>query len=205
MSTSIENENRGYPVYTMEWFWKQMAYIMALASVLALVAGGIGNIAEGRNSRGLLMFDSLNTLSDSISYCFALISISLITLMIIEVAFRKHINMLQYGLIAAALCLFYFMLLAFAEIVPFVLAYAIVSFLIIGMVGIFVDAITQELNAAIISTGILAAEYVVILVLISINAMALLVESLMLFCLIALAMYFTVKLRIKDNELTLKK
>jgi inner membrane protein involved in colicin E2 resistance len=54
-------------------------------------------------------------------------------------------------------------------------------------------------------TAILVAEYALMFVLIKLGSMALLVGSLSLFAILAVAMYFTLKLKMKNGELTLEK
>lgn len=64
--------------------------------------------------------------------------------------------------------------------------------------------LTKNTKAAILSTVILAVEYGLILVLVYMGSMALLIGSLSLFILIAVAMYFTLKLKVENEELVLK-
>lgn len=64
--------------------------------------------------------------------------------------------------------------------------------------------LTKNKKAAILSTGILAVEYGLILVLVYMGSMALLIGSLSLFILIAVSMYFTLKLKVENEELVLK-
>lgn len=203
MSMNVEEESQELPVYTMQWLWKQIAWIIAMAVIFSLVGSAIGSVARERFWAELLTSRTWNMISGALTYRFAVITLTLATLMMIEVAYRKRINLLQYGLVAAALCLFFFMLLALAEIISFKAAYVVVSIMITGMIGIFVKAMTRSIKAAITAGAVLAAEYVAVLMLVSMGSMALLVGSLILFALIAVAMYFTVKLQIKDGELTL--
>lgn len=64
--------------------------------------------------------------------------------------------------------------------------------------------LTKNTKAAILSTVILAVEYGLILELVYMGSMALLIGSLSLFILIAVAMYFTLKLKVENEELVLK-
>lgn len=52
--------------------------------------------------------------------------------------------------------------------------------------------------------GILVLEYGLMFMLIKLGSMALLIGSIVLFLLIALAMYFTLKLKVVNDELTIK-
>lgn len=193
------------PRHTTAWLGAQTLVIAVFAAIMALIANGIGDYGVERQSQGLLSESSSLMVSDSASYCFALIAISLISITLIEVAFRKHINYLQYALIGCALGLFYLMLLALAEFVPFWASYSIVTVMTAGLITVFVKGITSSVKAMWLTAGILAAEYAVILLLIYIGSLALLIGSILLFVIIALAMYFTLRMRqTAEGELIIK-
>lgn len=193
------------PRHTTAWLGIQTLVIAVIAGIMALIANGISGYGAERQSMGLLSETSNAMLSDSAGYCFALISITLISLTLIEVAFRKHINYLQYALMGCALGLFYLLLLAMAEFMPFWCAYCIVTLMTAGLITLFVRGITANARAVTLTAAILAAEYAVILVLIYIGSLALLIGSLLLFVIIALAMYFTLRMRqTSEGELIIK-
>lgn len=192
------------PKYTMRWLGLQTLYVLGISIVLALIASGLDGFALGRQESGLLPGNRYEYVSQSIAYCFAVIAITSISLMLIEVAFRKGINYLQYGLIGCALCLFKLLLLAMSEKMSFWIAYVVVSIMTIALISCFVMGLTKNKKAAILSTGILAVEYGLILVLVYMGSMALLIGSLSLFILIAVSMYFTLKLKVENEELVLK-
>lgn len=192
------------PKYTMRWLGLQSLYALGVAFVLALIASGIDGFASGRVERGLLRSGYYTLISNSIVYCFAVVAITSMSLMLVEVAFRKSINYLQYALIAIALTLFYLLLLAMSEKLAFGISYAIVSAMTIGLIALFIKGITKNGKAVGLSSGILIVEYGLMFLLIKLGSMALLVGSLSLFILIALAMYFTLKLKVENDELVIK-
>ena len=202
----MEETNELYrePKYTMRWLGLQTLYVLGISIVLALIASGLDGFALGRQESGLLPGNRYEYVSQSITYCFAVIAITSMSLMLIEVAFRKGINYLQYGLIGCALCLFNLLLLAMSEMMSFWIAYIVVSAMTIALVSCFVMGLTKNIKAAILSTIILAVEYGLIIVLVYMGSMALLIGSLSLFVLIAVAMYFTLKLKVENEELVLK-
>lgn len=202
----MEESNELYrePKYTMRWLGLQTLYVLGISIVFALIASGLDGFALGRQESGLLPGNRYEYVSQSITYSFAVIAITSISLMLIEVAFRKGINYLQYGLIACALCLFNLLLLAMAEKMLFWIAYVIVSIMIIALISCFVFGLTKIKKASVLSTVILTVEYGLILVLVYMGSMALLIGSLSLFILIAVAMYFTLKLKVENEELVLK-
>lgn len=189
--------------YTMGWLGLHTLFALAMAGILAIVAQGVDSLGAQRAGAKLLSAASRTLLSESTLYSFAVIAISTISLMLIEIAFRKRINYLQYGLVGCALCLFYLLLLSMAELMPFIAAYATVSVMTVGLIGCFVKGLTRDRKAVATAAGILTAEYGIILLLLYLGSIALLVGSLVLFALIALAMYFTLKLKLVDEELTL--
>lgn len=192
------------PKYTMRWLGLQTLYVLGISFIFALIAKGIDDFALGRLESGWLPENSYEYVSQSITYCFSVLTITSMSLMLIEVAFRKGINYLQYGLVGCALCLFNLLLLAMAEKLPFWIAYVVVSILTIALISSFVWGLTKNKKAVFLATVILAIEYGLILMLVYIGSMALLIGSLSLFILIAVAMYFTLKLKVENNEIVLK-
>lgn len=193
-----------WPKYTLRWLGTQSVFVLGMALAFALIAGGIDQFAFGRYKEGLLQGGYYNMLSQSILYCFAVNAITSLSLMLIEVAFRKSINYLQYVLIGMALTLFYLLLLSLTEHLSFGLSYTIVSVMTIGLIAAYIKGITQKFKAVSLSVVILAVEYGLLFILVNLGALALLVGSLCLFVLIALAMYFTLKLKVENEELVIK-
>jgi inner membrane protein len=188
----------------MRWLGLKTLYVLGISIALALIASALDSFALGRLKSGLLPGNSYEYVSQSLTYCFAVIALTSISLMLIEVAFRKAINYLQYGLIGCALCLFNLLLLAMAEKMTFGIAFVVVSVMTIALISCYVMGITRNRRAVFLSTIILAVEYGLIFVLVNMGSMALLIGSLSLFVLIAVAMYFTLKLKVENKELVLK-
>ena len=188
----------------MRWLGLQSLYVLGVALILALIASGIDSFALSRVISGLLHKTGYTLLSQSIVYCFGVIAITSISLMLVEVAFRRGINNLQYALIGMALTLFYLLLLAISEKMAFGWSYLIVSVMTIGLIALFIKGITQNKQAVGLTAGILVVEYGLMFILIKMGTMALLIGSLSLFIIIALAMYFTLKLKVENEELTIK-
>lgn len=200
----ITSEIYREPKYTMRWLGLKTLYVLGISIALALIASALDSFALGRLKSGLLPGNSYEYVSQSLTYCFAVIALTSISLMLIEVAFRKAINYLQYGLIGCALCLFNLLLLAMAEKMTFGIAFVVVSVMTIALISCYVMGITRNRRAVFLSTIILAVEYGLIFVLVNMGSMALLIGSLSLFVLIAVAMYFTLKLKVENKELVLK-
>ncbi|MBD5369388.1 MAG: cell envelope integrity protein CreD [Bacteroides sp.] len=194
-----------YPRYTMQWLGVQSLIIVCVAFILAVIVSCLDGFAHGRVESGLLAANSYKIISDSLIYCFGIIVITSLSIVLVEIVFRKAVNNLQYILIEMALALFYLLLVAMAEKMPFIASYIVVSAMTITLIALFVKGITRTPKAVALITAILAVEYTLMYILLILGSMALLVGSLSLFALIALAMYFTLKLRVENDELTLKK
>lgn len=191
-------------MHTLNWLFLQSVFTLVLSGVLALVSAGINSLAFSRHCDKLLLRSDYDMVAGSMMYCFALYTLTVFSIMLIEIAFRKKVNYVQYGLIGCALCLFYLLLLAMTEFIDFWLVYTIVSLMTIGLIGIYMKGITGCLRAVWMTVGILVAEYIVIAVLVEIGALALLIGSLLLFVIIAVAMYITIRMKVVNGELTFK-
>lgn len=175
-----------------------------MAIILALVAGGIDLIAYDRLQAGLLSGDNYDLVSQSIFYCFAIVAITSITVILIELAFRKNINFLQYILIGVALTLFYLLLLAFTEKTNFNLSYIIASVMTVSLITIFMHGLCKNIKVTFTTLGTLIIEFGLLFLLVRLDSMSLLVGSMSLFLLIGLAMYLSLKMKTENNELILK-
>lgn len=192
------------PKYTMRWLGQQILFILGVAFVFSMLSLGIDSFALNRSETGLLSQDHYGIISESITYCFAIVAVTSISLMLIEITYRRPINYIQYILIGSSLCLFNLLLLAISEHLSLIMAYLIVTIMTIGLISWYVWGITINKKATMVSSLILCVEYSLILMLLYIGSMALLIGSLILFALIAIAMYFTLKLKIENEELILK-
>ncbi|MDE5869110.1 MAG: cell envelope integrity protein CreD [Muribaculaceae bacterium] len=197
-------QNGMNPKYTKNWLGLQIIYTTLMAILLALVAGGIDLIAYDRFHAAMLTGDNYELVSQSIFYCFAIVAITSFTVILIELAFRKNINFLQYVLIGLALTLFYLLLLAFSEKISFNLSYIIASVMTIGLITIFMQGLCKNIKVTSTTLGALLIEFGLLFLLVKLDSMTLLVGSLSLFIMICLAMYLSLRLKTENNELILK-
>lgn len=192
------------PKYTKMWLGLQLIYAFVISGMLAVVTAGIWSLGADRVHDGLLSVAYFDLLRDAAGYCFATILITLTSVMLIELAFRRGANLIQSILIGCSLSLFYLLLLALSEHIPFWGAYLIVSAMTVGLITWFVNAIVGIRKASVMIAAILTIEYGVILLLVYLGSMVLLVGSLLLFALMGLAMYLTLRLKMDNEELVLK-
>lgn len=137
----------------------------------------------------------------ALKYAFLVILLSLSAVFVSELCVKSEINLLCYLLIGSGLVLFYLMLLSFGELVGFSIAYFLSALLILGMITFYLKAILKNNNVALVVCSFLFLIDIFIYVLLSIASMALLVGTLGLFIILGLAMFFSIRLVNKTNEI----
>jgi inner membrane protein involved in colicin E2 resistance len=192
------------PKYTVSWLGIQILFIVVFTIAWGIIANEIDSLASSHNNVGLITDVEYQFLNNITLYNIGVIAITIISISLIELAVRKNINLLQYALIGCAICLFQLLLLAMTEHLPFLAAYAIVTVMTIALISCFINGLTKQRKAVALTTLILFVEYGLILTLLYIGSLALLIGSLAIFVLIALAMYFTLKLKVENSELVIK-
>jgi inner membrane protein len=192
------------PKYTVSWLGIQILFIVVFTIAWGIIANEIDSLASSHNNVGLITDVEYQFLNNITLYNIGVIAITIISISLIELAVRKNINLLQYALIGCAICLFQLLLLAMTEHLPFLAAYAIVTVMTIVLISCFINGLTKQRKAVALTTLILFVEYGLILTLLYIGSLALLIGSLAIFVLIALAMYFTLKLKVENSELVIK-
>ena len=113
------------------------------------------------------------------------------TFFFVEVLGGRRIHPVQYLLVGFAVSLFYLMLLAFAEYLPFNAAYGVAAAMVLTLVLLYTKAIFGEWRLAGTVTGLLAVFYLYFFVLLQLEEWALLVGSLGLFFVLAGLMYLS--------------
>src|SRR5690606_15215835 len=108
---------------------------------------------------------------------------------IVEIMQRKPVHPVQYVLIGMALVIFYALLLSVSEFVLFDIAYLIAAAATITLIALYARAHFRSWRSAGIFGSILALLYGFIFVLIRLEDTALLVGSIGLFIILAIAMY----------------
>lgn len=187
--------------YSLRNVVQQLFILLVISAATAIAAYFIDIFAEDRSLTGLLPKFAYAKVSSSTSYCFALTFITLSTLMLMDLRFRRPVNNIQYVLIGCAIFCFYLLMLSFAEHLRFDLSYAISSLMTLILLSTFTNSLMHKLKATATITVILIGEYAILLGLLYIGSFALLAGSLILFALIALAMFFTQRMKIVDGEI----
>lgn len=140
--------------------------------------------------------DQYQQTTRSVKYAFLVILLTFAVVFFVEIRRSTSIHPIQYGLIGIALLLFYTLLLSFSEHIAFSYSYLIAAFMTIVLITAFIAAILRNNRKTALTVGVLlSALYVFIYVLLQLENFALLVGSIGLFVILALAMFVTVKLR----------
>jgi len=124
-------------------------------------------------------------------YGFLFIGFTFLALLMFDVIGGVQVSAVEYLLMGAALVLFFVLLLAFAEVIGFTLAYVIASLAIAGLNTAYAAAVLASWRRAYFIGGLLVGLYAVLYVLLSLEAFSLLIGSLLLFAALAGVMYAT--------------
>lgn len=125
----------------------------------------------------------------STKYAILFIGLTFSFFFIIELLQKKYFHPVQYVLVGLALVIFYSLLLSFSEYILFVYAYLIAALATILLITIYVKNHFKSWKTGGIFFGLLTCLYSFIYVLIMLEDTALLVGSIGLFVILALAMY----------------
>ena len=127
----------------------------------------------------------------SVKYGFLFIGFTFMALLMFDLIGGVKVSPIEYGLVGAGLVLFFVMLLAFAEVVGFSLAYCIAGGAIIALLTAYSSAVLRSWRRGGLIAGLLTALYGVLYVLLSLEDLSLLIGSLLLFAALAAVMYLT--------------
>jgi inner membrane protein len=159
--------------------------------VSSFVIGQSGD-ANGAMSISLIQpIDLYDQVNRATKYGFLFIGFTFLAFLMFDVIGGVRVSTVEYLLVGAALVLFFVLLLAFAEVVGFTLAYLIAGAGIIGLITAYSAAVLKSWRRAAYIAGLLTALYAVLYILLSLEAYSLLIGSLMLFVALAAVMYVT--------------
>jgi inner membrane protein len=157
-------------------------------------------MAEGRDVGGPSMAASIGLVEPvdlysrvdrSVKYGFLFIGFTFLAYFMFDVVGGARVAAAEYLLTGGGLVLFFVLLLAFAEVIGFTLAYLLASAAIIGLLTAYSVAVLGTLRRAGFMAALLVALYGLIYVLLSLEALSLVIGSVMLFLALAGVMYAT--------------
>ncbi|AMO73341.1 colicin resistance protein [Sphingorhabdus sp. M41] len=127
-------------------------------------------------------------------YGFLIIGFTFVAFLLFDLIGGVSISSVQYILIGAALVLFFVLLLAFAEIIGFALAFVAASAATIGLITAYSASVLASWRRAGLVGGLLAGLYGAIYILLSLQAYSLLIGSLLIFAALGGLMFVTRRL-----------
>jgi inner membrane protein len=135
--------------------------------------------------------DLYSRVDRSVKYGFLFIGFTFAAFLLFDLVGGVAVSAVEYLLVGAGLILFFVMLLAFAEVIGFALAYLVAAGAIIGLLTAYSAAVLGSWRRAGFIAGLLIALYAVLYVLLSLEALSLVFGSLLMFAALAAIMYLT--------------
>jgi inner membrane protein len=127
----------------------------------------------------------------AVKYGILFVVLTFVAFFLYEVMRRLAVHPIQYALVAAALALFFLLLLSLAEHIPFAIAYVTASAGCIGLLMFYVGHVLRGFMRGLGFGALLAALYGVLYLLLQSEDYALLLGSLLLFGVLATIMFMT--------------
>ena len=124
-------------------------------------------------------------------YALLPLGLTFLVFFFVEVLNRRRIHPFQYLLVGLALVIFYVLLLALAEHMPFNAAYGVSAAVIVGMVTAYAAASFRQRQPTLATAGVLALVYGFVLVVLQLQDYALLVGSLGLVVVLGAVMFLS--------------
>ena len=124
----------------------------------------------------------------AVKYAYLIVLLTFAVVFFVELRREHPIHPVQYLLIGIAVMLFYTLLLSFSEHLSFLVAYIIASVMTVALLGCYLGAIMKDWRVGAVIGGMLAVLYAFIYILLQIESYALLVGSVALFIVLAVAM-----------------
>jgi inner membrane protein len=135
--------------------------------------------------------DLYSQVDRSVKYGFLFIGFTFLAFLMFDVVGGARVATAEYLLTGAGLVLFFVLLLAFAEVIGFAWAYVLASAAIIGLLTAYSASVLGSRRRAGFIGALLAGLYGLIYVLLSLEALSLVIGSVLLFLALAGVMYAT--------------
>lgn len=137
--------------------------------------------------------DLYSKVDRAVKYGFLFIGFTFLAFFLFDVVGGARVAAAEYLLTGAGLVLFFVMLLAFAEVIGFTLAYLVASGAVIGLLTAYSAAVLKSWKRARFIGALLVGLYALLFVLLNLEAWSLLIGSVLLFAALAGVMYTTRK------------
>lgn len=151
-------------------------------------------VGQGGQSAQIHLIEPVNLYSQvdrAVKYGFLFIGFTFLAFLMFDIIAGARVAAAEYLLTGAGLILFFVLLLAFAEIIGFTLAYLAASGAIIGLISAYSAAVLGSAKRAGFIAGLLLGLYALLYVLLNLEAYSLIIGSVLLFVALAAVMYVT--------------
>jgi inner membrane protein len=135
--------------------------------------------------------DLYSQVDRSIKYGFLFIGFTFLAFLMFDLVAGARVAAAEYLMTGAGLILFFVLLLAFAEVVGFMIAYLIAAGAIAGLLTAYSAAVLRSWLRAKMIGGLLVSLYATLYVLLNLEAYSLIIGSLLLFVALAVVMWAT--------------
>jgi inner membrane protein len=165
------------------------------ASSSDIAAGGAEEVISGANHAvSVDLIQPVNLYAKvvrSVKYGFLFIGFTFLAFFLFDVVGSARVAAVEYLLTGAGLVLFFALLLAFAEVIGFTLAYVLASAAVIGLLTAYSAAVLRSWARARFIGALLVGLYALLFVLLNLEAWSLLIGSILLFVALGGVMYAT--------------
>ncbi|WP_375291468.1 cell envelope integrity protein CreD [Qipengyuania sp.] len=135
--------------------------------------------------------DLYSQVDRSVKYGFLFIGFTFLAFLMFDVIGGARVAAAEYLLTGAGLVLFFVLLLAFAEVIGFTLAYLVASAAIVGLLTAYSAAVLGSWRRSGFIGALLLGLYALLYVLLSLEAFSLLIGAVLMFLALAAVMYAT--------------
>lgn len=187
--------------------WERDQY--AAESVIAVDRGTADSVSGQSRAISVDLVETVNLYSKvdrAVKYGFLFIGFTFLAYLLFDIVGGARVAAAEYLLTGAGLVLFFVLLLAFAEVIGFTLAYIVASGAIIGLLSAYSAAVLDSWKRARFMGALLVGLYALLFVLLNLEGLSLLIGSVLLFLALAGVMYATRKVdwsnvgKVDENE-----
>jgi inner membrane protein len=155
---------------------------------------GVGTAEWAKAAFGVRLVvpvDHYNQSSRSVKYAGLFLLLTFTAFFLFELLLRARLHPMNYLLVGSAMCLFYLLLVALSERMPFGGAYWLATAATLGLIGAYAFALVRNRLATAGLVGFLGGLYGYLYVLLRLEDSSLLLGALALFVVLAVVMYLT--------------
>lgn len=166
-----------------------------------------GNGIKGKTDFGVSILQPIDDYAKTtrcIKYAIMFIGLTFSLFFIVEIMQKKPVHPVQYVMVGLALVIFYTLLLSISEFIHFDLAYLIAAVATVSLISLYTKSLFGTWKTAGLFASVLGSLYAFNYVLISLEDTALLVGSVALFIVLAIAMYASRKINWYGTQAVIK-